>query len=481
MKRLLYVALMLVMSFGLMPVDAQSCDDLTTGAYFTRGVQRYEAGDFESALGDFDCAIGEGSDNPDYYNYRGIIHNHLGNSADAINDYNAALELDETYAYAYNNRGNVYYDRGLYDRAFDDYELAIEYDSIPNVPYYNRGLLYYEQGDYESAEGDLLSSLDADPSYQYAYIGLGWVYLMLNDDRQHDSFLQWIELNHLESVEETITSSIQNETYEMETGTTYYIHFDGEAEQVISASAKADTGSQVDPLLVLLRGDGTAIMSDDDSGVNTDAVISDFELDAQSVYTIILSTGAGGDTGTISLTIDLGEEDSIVTERFATFNLEVNETAEVFTTAGDRLNLREGPGLDFEIVEKLDAGTLVTLIDGPRKADGYQWWRIRNDAGIEGWAVERVDEEQTLQLALLVGEDAIVTTGGDKLNVRSGAGTGNELAFQIDDGSTVTLLEVPQVANGFRWWKIRTADGQEGWTIDRFEGDRMLIPARETE
>jgi hypothetical protein len=35
------------------------------------------------------------------------------------------------------------------------------------------------------------------------------------------------------------------------------------------------------------------------------------------------------------------------------------------------------------------------------------------------------------------------------------------------------------VITTYRWWKVRTADGIEGFVIDRFEGDRMLIPARE--
>ena len=45
----------------------------------------------------------------------------------------------------------------------------------------------------------------------------------------------------------------------------------------------------------------------------------------------------------------------------------------------------------------------------------------------------------------------------------------------------VTLLEAPVIADGFRWWKIRTTDAQEGFTIDRFGGERMLTPAREFE
>ncbi|MBI5958243.1 MAG: discoidin domain-containing protein, partial [Chloroflexi bacterium] len=63
----------------------------------------------------------------------------------------------------------------------------------------------------------------------------------------------------------------------------------------------------------------------------------------------------------------------------------------------DTLSVRSGPGLAFEILEKLAPGTVVTILEGPwRSDDGLIWWRVRTPREIEGWAVERADDIQTL-------------------------------------------------------------------------------------
>ena len=278
--------------------------------------------------------------------------------------------------------------------------------------------------------------------------------------------------------EVVIDSSIDSFEYDMSEGKVYEFTFAAPAGLVFSASAQAESGSELDPLLVLLDEDGKAIFSDDDSGVNLDAVISDYVISEAGQYTLLLSHAGGGYDGRVNVTIDIGGE--IVTQ-FEVYNLFVSEKAEVYSTGGDRLNLRSGPGLDFEIVDKLEMGELVTLLEGPHKSDGYAWWRVRNDEGVIGWAVERVEGEQTLQLALLVGEEAFVTSGDELLNVRSGAGTDFDVVARVPDGERVDLLEMPQISGGYRWWHIQLPDGTDGWVVDRVDGERMLIPTRERE
>jgi len=59
------------------------------------------------------------------------------------------------------------------------------------------------------------------------------------------------------------------------------------------------------------------------------------------------------------------------------------------TEAGANLNLRETPSLDGAVLQKLQPGDTVTILDGPIESDGYTWWYMRTDAdGAEGWAVE---------------------------------------------------------------------------------------------
>lgn len=77
--------------------------------------------------------------------------------------------------------------------------------------------------------------------------------------------------------------------------------------------------------------------------------------------------------------------------------------ATVNTTEGDALNVRLGPGLGFPVVARLRDGERVTLIEGPRAAEGFTWWKIRTAAGVEGWAVESVTEDGARLQTLLPG------------------------------------------------------------------------------
>jgi len=73
--------------------------------------------------------------------------------------------------------------------------------------------------------------------------------------------------------------------------------------------------------------------------------------------------------------------------------LRIGGLATVQTTQGDKLNMRLSPGLDAPVLAQLETGTHVTVVDGPRTANGFTWWKIRAANGLEGWAVESVDDD----------------------------------------------------------------------------------------
>lgn len=65
----------------------------------------------------------------------------------------------------------------------------------------------------------------------------------------------------------------------------------------------------------------------------------------------------------------------------------VGMEVEVATT-GARLNIREWPGTDATVVAKVDPGTRLSVLGGPRQADGHTWWQVRLPDGTIGWAAE---------------------------------------------------------------------------------------------
>ena len=54
-------------------------------------------------------------------------------------------------------------------------------------------------------------------------------------------------------------------------------------------------------------------------------------------------------------------------------------------------------------------------------------------------------------------------TLGAGLNLRAEPTTRARRVTNVRDGTTLLVLEGPQQADGYAWWKLRTSDGKEGW------------------
>ncbi len=182
--------------------------------------------------------------------------------------------------------------------------------------------------------------------------------------------------------------------------------------------------------------------------------------------------------------------------------LTVGGIATVRTTAGDSLNVRSGAGTSFAIIEKLQSGVSVTLLEGPVSANNFTWWRVRTPSGREGWVVESADGVQTLVAGavasgvgeldealegipssglasmLRVGDTALVTLRNrrDALRLRNSAGLGGRIIVLMPSGTRLTVVGGPQLVDGFTWWQVRTPEGNLGWTAEIVGDERVLTP-----
>lgn len=84
-------------------------------------------------------------------------------------------------------------------------------------------------------------------------------------------------------------------------------------------------------------------------------------------------------------------------------------SAIVTGTDGDGLRLRQAPGLSASPVVLLAEGTRVQVLDGPRAADGEQWYQVRAGERV-GWAAARYLRDVSGQ-ATLAPLSAAATTG----------------------------------------------------------------------
>jgi hypothetical protein len=76
--------------------------------------------------------------------------------------------------------------------------------------------------------------------------------------------------------------------------------------------------------------------------------------------------------------------------------LRIGGQARVQTTAGDLLNVRAGAGRSYQVIAQVNAGQIVSIVQGPIAADGLNWWQIMLPTGVVGWSVESVEGIQTL-------------------------------------------------------------------------------------
>jgi N-acetylmuramoyl-L-alanine amidase len=84
-----------------------------------------------------------------------------------------------------------------------------------------------------------------------------------------------------------------------------------------------------------------------------------------------------------------------------------------------------------------------------------------------------------------VGDTVVVDT--DALNLRADVGTDADVVTVLENGTTATVTDGPQDADGYTWYKLDVADGSAGWAAGDFlalagaqdpgfaEGDRVAV------
>lgn len=86
----------------------------------------------------------------------------------------------------------------------------------------------------------------------------------------------------------------------------------------------------------------------------------------------------------------------IIPTQAAPARLAAGGSATIRTVGGDALYVRVEPGRSGQIATRLNSGTRVMIVAGPRPVDGENWWQIRTPSGVEGWVIESADGIRTL-------------------------------------------------------------------------------------
>lgn len=132
--------------------------------------------------------------------------------------------------------------------------------------------------------------------------------------------------------------------------------------------------------------------------------------------------------------------------------------------ATDGINVRSTTSLSAEVIRILLAGDIVYVVDGPRQAEGYTWFKLATDYG-DGWAVDRYLKRESAA-PLAVGATARVRDG--ELNLRGDPSEGAEVIGVLADRTFVEVIEGRIEADARQWLRVRSSRYGSGWAAEEF-------------
>jgi uncharacterized protein YraI len=144
-------------------------------------------------------------------------------------------------------------------------------------------------------------------------------------------------------------------------------------------------------------------------------------------------------------------------------------TGPTATVVNARLNVREGPGTAFAILQVLGQGDRVTLL---ARNEWNTWAQVRTPNGLVGWVYAPLLQTSIPIANLPVaggtggspngsGPNATLSNAAYVLNVRSGPGTNFESIAKILRGQQVRMLGRNASST---WIKVQLEDGRQGWS-----------------
>ena len=143
-------------------------------AYWNRAATRYDLGDKQGALDDFDHILQASPDDALAYNFRGLVRYDLGDGAGAIADFGQALQLQPQQAAAYCNRAYIRTELGDPLGAIADYTAALQIQPDCAIAFFFRGMACQKVGDLRRAIADYSEAIQLAPPAPtpYYYRGL---------------------------------------------------------------------------------------------------------------------------------------------------------------------------------------------------------------------------------------------------------------------------------------------------------------------
>lgn len=135
--------------------------------------------------------------------------------------------------------------------------------------------------------------------------------------------------------------------------------------------------------------------------------------------------------------------------------------------AQQEVNIRSAPTTSASRVATVPRGRLGFILDGPRTANGYEWYQVRLEGNVEGWAVKRfiapVAFNDSPNGRFNVGDIVAAT---EPLNVRSRPGVAQTVIARVPTGGRVQITQEPVAVNNYVWYGMFNDAAGGGWVVE---------------
>lgn len=269
--------------------------------YAVRGVLRWmDYGDPQAVIDDMNSASALEADLTVVPFLRGLtgLETHLVAVAAAEADIAEAFDRVPSDSEMYRILGNVARRMGDIEHALESYGTALELDPTNIVTYASRGLLHRLYGNDEQALADLTAFVDSAPPDDVplalhvaaVYLQIGNLNLALGDlAAAGEAFLDYIDVTDITEVAgDTLMVDVPL-IVKFEALHVYRLPLELDLGQTISLSAVSIPAGQVDPLIVLVTPDGSAVTANDNGDDSSmDSAILDFKVPEGGMYSLVL-------------------------------------------------------------------------------------------------------------------------------------------------------------------------------------------------
>ncbi len=127
--------------------------------------------------------------------------------------------------------------------------------------------------------------------------------------------------------------------------------------------------------------------------------------------------------------------------------------ADTAVVATDVLNVRAGPGTDYNLVTKVGLNERFAVM-----AQSGDWYCVNLPSGQKGWLAGWLVNIEKEPVQAAPATSTTVKVNGNAVNIRSGPGAGYSVVAQVNSGDVMPVL-----GNQNDWYNVRLSSGGTGW------------------